>query len=409
MSNQSDILSAPICLPEAIPNNWEWNLLTDHAEPKQWATISSSQLQKNGYSVYGANGLIGYYSEYNHEHETIAITCRGATCGTVNLIPSKSYVTGNAMCLDSLNDETIAFKYLYYALSFRHLSDVISGSAQPQITREGLSNVLFPVPPLPEQQKIASILTSVDTVIEKTEAQINKLKDLKQAMMQELLTKGIGHTEFKDSPVGKIPVSWEVKSLGTFITKLISGASLAPKDFCQSGFPVIPKKAIQETGKLSITKQTYASMEYAEDNKNNWVDNNYLITTLRDLVPTGPSIGRIVQFEDDKKYILAQGVYGFILNPKLEKSFLTVYSNSDSFRLEMRKIFVGSTQVHIRTNEYLETLISIPPLKEQKGISQVFISIDSHVEKKKQKLQHTQSLKLSLMQDLLTGKVRTMN
>ena len=68
-------------------------------------------------------------------------------------------------------------------------------------------------PPKPEQQKIASILTSVDEVIEKTEAQIGKLQDLKKGMMQELLTKGIGHTEFKDSPVGRIPKGWEVKTL----------------------------------------------------------------------------------------------------------------------------------------------------------------------------------------------------
>ena len=71
----------------------------------------------------------------------------------------------------------------------------------------------FPIikPPLPEQQKIASILTSVDEVIEKTQTQINKLQDLKKATMNELLTRGIGHTEFKDSPVGRIPLSWEVK------------------------------------------------------------------------------------------------------------------------------------------------------------------------------------------------------
>ena len=86
---------------------------------------------------------------------------------------------------------------------------------RPQITRESLAKVEIPSPPLPEQKKIASILTSVDEVIEKTESQIAKLQDLKTGMMQELLTKGIGpggvpHTEFKDSPVGRIPVGWEV-------------------------------------------------------------------------------------------------------------------------------------------------------------------------------------------------------
>ena len=70
------------------------------------------------------------------------------------------------------------------------------------------------IPPLPEQRKIASILTSVDEVIEKTKLQINKLQDLKKGTMNELLTKGIGHTEFKDSELGKIPKSWNAKKLG---------------------------------------------------------------------------------------------------------------------------------------------------------------------------------------------------
>ena len=72
------------------------------------------------------------------------------------------------------------------------------------------------IPPLPEQKKIASILTSVDEVIENTQKQIDKLQDLKKATMNELLTKGIGHTEFKDSELGRIPKSWEVRSLRGF-------------------------------------------------------------------------------------------------------------------------------------------------------------------------------------------------
>ena len=69
------------------------------------------------------------------------------------------------------------------------------------------------MPPIKEQKKIAKILTSIDRVIELTEKEIAKLKDLKKGMMQDLLTKGIGHTKFKDSPTGRIPESWEVIKL----------------------------------------------------------------------------------------------------------------------------------------------------------------------------------------------------
>ena len=77
--------------------------LTDICRPKQWKTISTAQLKESGYPVYGANGKIGFYNEYTHEFPTLLITCRGATCGTVNISEPNSYVNGNAMALDNLS------------------------------------------------------------------------------------------------------------------------------------------------------------------------------------------------------------------------------------------------------------------------------------------------------------------
>ena len=87
--------------------------LCELCNPKQWKTISSNKLIDDGYPVYGANGVIGYYNEYNHENRTILITCRGATCGTINICEPFSYVNGNAMALDDLSPD-IELKYLFY-------------------------------------------------------------------------------------------------------------------------------------------------------------------------------------------------------------------------------------------------------------------------------------------------------
>lgn len=111
--------------------------LTEICTPKQWKTIPANELLDEGYPVYGANGIIGYYDKYNHENPVVTITCRGATCGTVNITEPKSYITGNAMCLDNVRPD-ILLEYLYYCLLHYDFSNVISGSAQPQITRQGL-------------------------------------------------------------------------------------------------------------------------------------------------------------------------------------------------------------------------------------------------------------------------------
>jgi len=138
------------------PNGWQVVALTDVCSPKQWPTISTSDLTPSGFPVYGANGHIGFYSDFNHEHSTVLITCRGATCGTINVSPPRCYVTGNAMSLDDPDPKRICIAYLEHVLRARGLADAISGTAQPQITRQGLLPVRFPLPPIDLQLQFGS-------------------------------------------------------------------------------------------------------------------------------------------------------------------------------------------------------------------------------------------------------------
>ena len=141
---------------------WPTKPLLEVCSPKQWPTISAAELTETGYPVYGANGQIGYYRSYNHEDPTILITCRGATCGTLNVSSPRAYVTGNAMALDNPRLDVINFRFLYYSLLGRGLGDTISGTAQPQITRKSLSHVSVPAPPLAEQERIVKLLDEAD-------------------------------------------------------------------------------------------------------------------------------------------------------------------------------------------------------------------------------------------------------
>ena len=131
--------------------------LVDICNPKQWKTIPTSELLDEGYPVYGANGIIGYYSEFNHENPVVAVTCRGATCGSINITVPQAYVTGNAMCLDDVRND-IEIEYLYYCLKHYNFNNVISGSAQPQITRQGMEKIVLSIFNHDEQVDIISKL-----------------------------------------------------------------------------------------------------------------------------------------------------------------------------------------------------------------------------------------------------------
>ena len=380
MSNASDILAEPVNIVSTIPENWSKKNLVDLCTPKQWKTISQNEMSKTGFPVFGANGFIGYYPEYNHENETIAITCRGATCGTVNLVPEKTYITGNSMCLDDVSRDTNV-KYLYYASSYRTLSDVISGSAQPQITGESLRFVVLPIPPLPEQKKIASILTAVDEVIETTQKQIDKLQDLKKATMNELLTKGIGHTEFKDSELGRIPKSWEVK----FIS-----------DLCEIN---TGKKDTQN--KEEYAKYPFFVRSQKVERISTYSYDGEAILTAGDGVGTGKIYHYI-----NGKFDFHQRVYklsGFSVS--IVGKYLFHYF-SNNFLKQVQKFSAKGSVESVRMEMISGMKIPVPPKQEQIIISETLTSIERLIENNSEKINQTQSLKKSLMQDLLTGKVR---
>ena len=159
--------------------------LTDICTPRQWKTIPTSELLSEGYPVYGANGIIGYYNGYNHESPVVTITCRGATCGTINITAPKSYVTGNAMCLDDLRPDVL-LEYLYYSLLHYNFRNVISGSAQPQITRQGLEKVNIELHSLDEQRTIIHVLSKLERIILARKEELQKLDNLVKARFVEM-------------------------------------------------------------------------------------------------------------------------------------------------------------------------------------------------------------------------------
>ena len=134
----------------------------DLYQPK---TITASDLMPDGrFVVYGANGLIGRYDEYNHEHPEVLITCRGATCGTINMSQPKSWVTGNAM-VATPKDSRINKAFLHSFLLGADLSSTISGSAQPQITRQSLSPFKIPLPPIEVQEALAAEVQAEQAIV----------------------------------------------------------------------------------------------------------------------------------------------------------------------------------------------------------------------------------------------------
>ena len=129
-------------LKRDIPEYWEDSTLEQMCNMYQPQTISVRLLNEDGvYRVYGANGIVGRYDRFNHENSEIAMACRGNSCGTINRTMPYSWITGNAMVIQ-LKDDIIHNEYIKQALAYMNVAGSITGSGQPQLTRENLKSIL---------------------------------------------------------------------------------------------------------------------------------------------------------------------------------------------------------------------------------------------------------------------------
>ena len=168
--------------------NWQQSTLGEECDLYQPQTLAKNELDNSGaYKVYGANGVIGTHSKYNHEESQLLVTCRGATCGTINISEPKSWINGNAMVVKP-RSANIDLYFLSHYLHHLDISKAITGAAQPQITRQSLAPIKIQFPPLEQQQRIAAILDKAAEINAKREQAIAKLDELARNTYAQLLS-----------------------------------------------------------------------------------------------------------------------------------------------------------------------------------------------------------------------------
>ena len=287
-----------------------------------------------------------------------------------------------------------------------YLEKVCTQTALTGITTLDYFGAPILLPPLPEQKKIASILTSVDEVIETAQKQIDKLQDLKKATMNELLTKGIGHTEFKDSELGRIPKSWEVKRLDEVsLEKGIQtgpfGSQLHAHEYTTDGVPVVMPKDMKPP-LIDISDIARIPEHRAIDLSKHRVKKGDILFSRRG------DIGRFALMEASSEgWVCGTGCLRVRLkNGVVHPYFIAQYLTKDEPKEWLNLNAVGLTMLNLSTSILEGLPLIVPSMEEQMTIVYALQSIDARLSKCRDYLSQTQSLKKSLMQDLLTGKVR---
>jgi len=324
--------------------------LFEICNPKQWKTISIDNLDNNGkYPVYGANGIIGYYSEYNHEKPTLCITCRGATSGELNISTSYSYINGNTMALDDLDETKVDINFLYYYLKKRGFKDIISGSAQPQITRISLKKLNIPLYTLNFQKKVASNLKKIEDIIKFKKNQLLNLTEL----VKSLFTIMFGDIKTNDK-------NWEIKKLGEVIQTQYGTSKKATS--IVTGFPILRMNNITYSGEMDYRDLKYIELSDNEKEKFLLKKGELLFnrTNSKELV------GKTGLFELDTPMAFA----GYLIKMKpsnlIHSKFLLFFMNSEFMKkllYNKAKNIVG--MANINAKELEDFSIILPPIELQ--------------------------------------------
>jgi len=294
-------------------------------------------------------------------------------------------------------------KFVHYSFQspiyWKHLQKA-QGSTLKNINLSLLKSLKIPLPPLPEQRKIAEILSTVDEAIQKVDEAIAKTERLKRGLMK-LLTKGIGHKEFKDSEIGRIPKEWEVVKLQDIVSEIKNGFASGKRD--ENGIVQIRMNNVTTDGRLTF--DSYIKVPPPE-NLEKWIlkpgDLLFNNTNSYDLV------GKSAIFETAPfpctfsnhftRIRFKEGVVPKIILWHFLMLWRRGYFKSVAIR------HVGQSAVH--TQYLLRLKIPLPPLPEQRKIAEILSTVDKKSElerKRKEKLEH---IRRGLMNDLLTGKRR---
>jgi type I restriction enzyme S subunit len=336
----------------------------------------------------------------------IAITGQGLTRGRSALL-GIDCTTNQSIVGIIPNESLINNIYLWYYLQNQYwkLRSISQGSNQAGLNLELLNSYSVLAPPLPEQAKIASILSKVDELIQKTDQVIEQTQRLKKGLMQRLLTKGIGHTEFKNTSIGEIPYEWPLIRLGD-VVKVQGGYSFKSTDYIEEGIKLIriTNVSLGHIDLKDLIKLPYSFLsEYKEFSL---VENDIVIVLTRPVIEGGIKAAKIASSHVPALLNQRIGRFKILKNDKVFSDFLFYIIFSNRFIMYVKERLGVTHQPNISPSEIEKYLVSLPSKREQKDIAVTLSNTDYKISKLQEERSRLQDVKKGLMQKLLTGKIR---
>ncbi|MDX2054237.1 MAG: restriction endonuclease subunit S [Polyangiaceae bacterium] len=352
--------------------------------------------------------------------DTPLIAMYGATAGQVSWLGIRA-TTNQAVLATEPSLALADARWLFWALkrAAPQMLASVQGSGQPNLSKTALEAFRLAHPPLPEQRQIAAILDTIDDAIRKTEQIIAKLKQVKQGLLHDLLTRGIDdngelrdperHPEqFKDSPLGRIPREWEATRLGSHLARCGGflqtgpfGSQLHSYEYSAVGVPVVMPQDISDDGVSTKSVARIPERVASRLARHRMKSNDLVFARRGDLSRCAPIGTRELEWICGTGCLLAR-----LPEHALDAEWLAASYRHDTIQRQVAARAVGSTMVNLNTEILQSLVLPVPSGEEQRRISMVARTHRLRVAEEAVHLAKLRLLKSGLMEDLLTGRVR---
>ena len=311
------------------------------------------------------------------------------------------------------NPEEVNPRYLGWVLHQLNSSGIVE-KLQSQSTQmrnldfRTYQRILVPKPPRPEQDKIVETVESAQKAIDATKKEIEATERLKRSLMQQLFTKGIPgrHKLFKSTKIGKIPQSWQVCRIRDLIDRTESGKSL----LCES------KPA--EGNQWGILKVSAVSWDAFQPEENKLLppeveQNSDHLVHVGDIIMSRANTTELVGAVELVRYVtanllLSDKTWRLILKPDINSEWFVMALKQKRIRnaIGARATGTSSSMKNVSQREFGNIKIAVPKESEQNEFDQIFTTLRTTLSSLHEELLANQRLKQSLLQNLLTGRVR---
>lgn len=308
-------------------------------------------------------------------------------------------------------NENINMEYLkQYTNSIyfnKWVNSIARSTTHANINASEYSGLDIPYPPLPEQRRIADILSTVDEEIQQTNKIIEKATEIRKGVLNDLLSKGINESQLEEVQFGPIertiPTSWEVVELNDITERLTNGISES-QNTEGNGFPVTRIETIAN-GKVNLSKVGWVDDDPSEYEDYRIRENDILFSHINSL----DHVGKAAQYRENEG-TLYHGMNLLLLRfdwDLIHPRFAYICITAPYFRKLCRSFAKKAVnQVSLNQSDVGSLPLLLPGYNEQEMIAQRIECIDRKLRLERQQKRYLKDLKRGLMQDILTGKVR---